>query len=685
MALASTSNHVYISHVKFGWIPARVISTSILDGTATVIASLPTGESTITVKLSDYDQYSNSLPLQNVDPNDGRLLEVEDMVDLSFLHEAAILYNLKSRHGRGLPYTRTGLIVIAVNPYQWINDLYTPLTQAHYATSLIWTAGPSSHSDVPPHVYETSSLAYRGLACHGQNQSILVSGESGAGKTETVKILMSHLAAVQTGGCSDFLTSDQSHNVIIKRVLDSNPLLEAFGNAKTARNDNSSRFGKYIQLQFDAEDPHTAALRGKAIPSAILAGSKCVTYLLEKSRVVLHESARERGYHIFYQLLAGPEEYKRLCWEKLEGKTPSSFRYLGPTNTHVIEGKTDAERFGLTVEALKTIGISGESLNCLMECLCIILQLGNLLFDTDPHNGEGSIITSHDELEALASLMGMDTSDVQNALTIRTVTARNEVYKVPLNAVAAKDCCDAFAKEIYARSFDWLVRKINNATAAERNYSSDDSAACFSVIGLLDIFGFESFDVNRFEQLCINYANEKLQQKFTQDIFRSVQAEYEFEGIELDEVKFEDNTAVLRLVEGRMGLISVLNEECVRPRGNDISFVVKLNAINKDSGLLIQDKFFRDYEFGIEHYAGPVIYDATNFVKKNMDTLPGDLKECAKKCRNKLVREEIMIADNIPAESSPSGAMGRGIRRQSSGTLVAQTVSTQFRNQLQAL
>jgi myosin heavy subunit len=192
-----------------------------------------------------------------------------------------------------------------------MNDLYTPLMQAHYATSLIWTAGPSFHSDVPPHVYKTSSLAYRGLACHGQNQSILVSWESGARKTETVKILMSHLAAVQTGGCSDFLTSDQSHNVIIKRVLESNPILEAFGNAKAARNDNSSWFGKYIQLEFHAEDPHTAALRGKAIPSAILAGSKCVTYLLEKNRVVLHESARERGYHIFYQLLAGPKEYKR--------------------------------------------------------------------------------------------------------------------------------------------------------------------------------------------------------------------------------------------------------------------------------------------------------------------------------------------------------------------------------------
>jgi myosin-5 len=319
--------------------------------------------------------------------------------------------------------------------------------------------------------------------------------------------------------------------------------------------------------------------------------------------------------------------------------------------------------------------------------MCIVLQLGNLIFDADPDNEENSVITSLDELEALASLMGMEVRDIRNALTIRTVTARNEVYKVPLNAVAAKDCCDAFAKEIYARVFDWLVRKINDATAAEVNYNADDAPVNLSIIGLLDIFGFESFEVNRFEQLCINYANEKLQQKFTQDIFRSVQAEYEYEGIELDEVKFEDNAAVLKLVEGRMGLISVLNEECVRPRGNDVSFVIKLNAINKDSGYLVQDKFFRDYEFGIEHYAGPVVYDATNFVKKNMDTLPGDLKDCATKCANKLVREEIMRVDAPPPESPYGKMSGRPIlqKRQSSGTLVSHTVSTKFRSQLQTL
>jgi myosin-5 len=553
---------------------------------------------------------------------------------------------------------------------------------------------------VDPHVYETSSLSYRGLACDNQNQSILVSGESGAGKTETVKILMSHLAMVQSGGGENDGTDASGsggHNDIIRRVLDSNPLLEAFGNAKTSRNDNSSRFGKFIQLQFDAEDPHTAALRGKRIPSAVLAGSKCVTYLLEKSRVVLNESSSERGYHIFYQLLAAPDDYKSKLFPKLVGTTPASFTYLGPTNTNRIEGKTDGEQFALTSAALLTLGISEQTLEVLMKSMVIVLQLGQLIFDKDPANDENSAITSTEELEDLATLMGMHVDDIRQALTNRTVTARNDTYKVPLNDVAAKDCCDAFAKEIYSRMFDWLVTKINHATSAELNFNGEDTNSntnnntnkSYKIIGLLDIFGFESFEINRFEQLCINYANEKLQQKFTQDIFRSVQAEYEFEGIELGEVEFADNADVLKLVEGRMGLISVLNEECVRPRGNDISFVSKVTTMNKDSEYLIKNKRFRDFQFGIEHYAGPVTYEATNFVKKNMDNLPQDLKECAKKCSNSLIREELVREQEAPT-SSPSGsaapnARAAGFRRQGSSSLVASTVATKFRTQLTTL
>jgi myosin-5 len=549
-----------------------------------------------------------------------------------------------------------------------------------YAEKLVWNATKDvdPRASVDPHVYETSSLAYRGLAADGQDQSILVSGESGAGKTETVKILMSHLASVQS--------SSETTSEIVERVLDSNPLLEAFGNAKTVRNDNSSRFGKFIQLQFDTEDPTMAAFAGKSLPSAILAGSKCEVYLLEKSRVVSHEE-EERTYHIFYQLLAAPEEKKKEIWSGLENTDTESFSFVGYSDTNTIEGETDGQRYQHTVDALGLIGIKGDKLRNLMRAMCIVLQLGNLTFDHDPENDENSIISSQDELKRVVELMGVDEEIVTKALTERTVTARNEIYKVPLNVTKAQDSCHAFAKEIYSNTFDWLVQSINNATCAEQNYEADPTAD-FGLIGLLDIFGFESFVINRFEQLCINYANEKLQQKFTLDIFRSVQQEYEFEGIELGEVKFSDNSNVLSLIEGRMGLISVLNEECVRPKGNDVAFVTKVFAMNKDTTALFKGRFYEDFEFGVNHYAGPVTYDANNFVTKNMDTLPIDLTECRKASTNEVVSTTVVRIVGNPSRPKTPVPKGRRPpnRRVSTGkkgsSIVSDTVWTKFKTQL---
>jgi myosin V len=503
------------------------------------------------------------------------------------------MYNLKARHVVSKPYTRTGDIVIAVNPYKWLLDLYTEERRHIYSTALVFDNTYMDNegdprSKIEPHVYEASSLAYRGLAVDGADQSILVSGESGAGKTETVKILMNDLASVQrharflqressvsnlkrktTPDATDASGSPQSTSVIVQRVLDSNPLLEAFGNAKTLRNDNSSRFGKYVQLQFHGEDPEVAARCGKQLPSCVLAGSKCEVYLLEKSRVVSHEE-EERTFHIFYQLLNAPEEVKMGIWEGLEETDNESYSYVGYTETSTIEGLADEARFQHTVDSLELVGVAGDTLKMLMRAICIVLQLGNLVFEPQPKDEDKSDITSTEELAGLSDLMGVPKEDLIAALTLRTVRARGEEYKVPLNPEKARDSTDAFAKEIYAKTFLWLVRQINDATCAENNYDGDKMDG-FGVIGLLDIFGFESFHVNRFEQLCINYANEKLQQKFTQDIFRSVQAEYEYEGIELGEITYDDNTDVLDLVEGRMGLLSFLNEECVRPKVGRVS------------------------------------------------------------------------------------------------------------------
>jgi myosin-5 len=733
-AAVKTSNYVYILSDEYSWIPAR----RLLDGshdeedeitTATVSVPRYKDEQSIVSDggraAKSFDQrkvslnkYPNeALPLQNVN-EEGKLLVVEDMVDLPFLHEAAILYNLKARHIAGHPYTRTGDIIIAVNPYQWMMDLYCDKRQVMYSQAFVWnySSAPTtslatsdsplnSKSQVPPHVYEISAMAYRGLAVDGQAQSILVSGESGAGKTETVKICMNHIASIQRGNSlmsSDNLNSSTSSSFtvspIVQRVLDSNPLLEAFGNAKTVRNDNSSRFGKYIQLQFDAEDPVKAAYAGRLIPNCVLAGSKCEVYLLEKSRVVGHDD-NERTYHIFYQLLAAPEDLKQQFWPGLEDTDNESFCYVGYTETDTIEGKTDAQRFQLTVESLKLVGVTDDTLSMLFRTICVVLQLGNIVFQPNPADEERSVISSTEELKDLADLMGIPPPDLEQALTLRTVRARGEEYKVPLNAPKAKDSCDAFAKEIYAKTFLWLVRTINFATCAELNYDGDRTAQ-FGIIGLLDIFGFESFETNRFEQLCINYANEKLQQKFTQDIFRSVQAEYEFEGIHLDEIKYDDNTDVLDLIEGRLGLLAVLNEECVRPQGSDTAFVSKAVTMNRASPCLIVEKSFRDYEFGICHFAGKVLYDATNFVTKNQDTLPSDLQECATKSTNSILARELsnesMLATSPSASTleenggstkkkkRPATAQLAAPRRQQSN-LVGTTVWTKFKHQLTSL
>ena len=576
----------------------------------------------------------------------------------------------------GKPYTRTGDIVIACNPYQWIHSLYTTATRRHYANALVWNATSggltrASLSNLSPHIYEVSAAAYRGLAVDGMNQSILVSGESGAGKTESVKICLHHIACVQEGTAGQEENVDEptfdstapsnstsSTSPIVQRVLDSNPLLEAFGNAQTRRNDNSSRFGKFIQLQFDCEDPVDAVFAGHRLPSCVLAGSKCEVYLLEKSRVVQHEP-EERTYHIFYQLLASNNDIKEEIWSKgLVDTDQESFSYVGYSDLDTIEGLTDQERFQKTLESLALVGVTGEKKLTLFRAICIVMQLGNLLVEPDPDDEDNrSIISSREELEDLADLMGVEASLLESSFVIRTMRARNEEFKVPLNATQAQDSCDAFAKEIYASAFLWLVKSINEATSAEQNYhqlsphrsssSSSSPVQTYGHIGLLDIFGFESFGTNRFEQLCINYANEKLQQKFTQDIFRSVQSEYEAEGIELGEITYDDNTDVLDLVEGRVnGLLALLNEECVRPGGNDKAFVTKVvdHHTRQPSSCLFRGKRFGEFEFGVRHYAGEVIYHAEGFVNKNMDTLPTDLQECAKVSSNEILAQHMMVS-----------------------------------------
>jgi myosin V len=681
----SNQTYVYILDKEFCWVPALLVEQSKDKATVAVTDykseteitgsnDPPPGRSTktVTVQLKDYP--NGALPLQNVSANDHNVQPVADMIDLSFLHEAAILYNLKARHIQSLPYTRTGDIVIAVNPYRWFKKLYSEENRTHYSRTLVWEAAQKDYDprqDLPPHVYETSALAYKGLAVSGTDQSILVSGESGAGKTETVKICMNHLASVvqQEHAVLDHDAGSQDLNVITK-VLDSNPLLEAFGNAKTRRNDNSSRFGKFIQLQFEQGHINRQHLT--------LKGSESQVYLLEKSRVVRHDEEMERTFHIFYQLLAAPDATKTKFWKHLKGKDNTHFRYVGPTDTHSIEGVTDGDQFKKTIQSLAIIGINGELLKTFFQAICVVLQLGNLTFAADPKDSDHSVIVSEDELEALGALMGIPTNKLETTLTTRLVKVRREQTVVPLSPESAKESADALAKQMYDRIFLWLVRNINVATTAGGDSES------YGHISLLDIFGFESFPVNSFEQLCINFANESLQSKFTKDVFVSVYAEYKDEGISLEEITYDDNTHVLDLIQNRTGLLAMLNEECIRPNGSDSGFVNKALHSNSKSPALIIPRIKRsDVEFGIRHYAGDVMYDASGFVTKNQDTLPTDLMECAQTSANEIIAKE--IANTSASASSNADKNLKSMPKRKQSNLVAPTAWTKYKSSLDQL
>jgi len=394
------------------------------------------------------------------------------------------------------------------------------------------------------------------------------------------------------------------------------------------------------------------------------------------------------SYHIFYQLINAPDAMKKEIWSKLSKTTCESFAYIGTPPDVKIDGKSDGDHFHDTKAALELVGIKGESYLTLFRAIATVLQLGQLTFAPKPSNDEETDITSKREFQDLVDLIGCDEKVLSKAFTERTIKTRGESFKVPLKADVSKESADAFSKEIYAKLFLWLVRTINDATCAENNYAVGNQQTEYGLIGLLDIFGFESFPVNGFEQLCINYCNEKLQQKFTQDIFRTVQEEYKAEGLDLAEIKYDDNSDVLDLIEGKLGIIKQLNEECVRPKGNDQAFVSKALQSNKTVPCLITKISFSRIEFGIHHFAGPVVYRAQNFVVRNTDTLPIDMKEAAKLCKNDIISKHLdnnKSSNQTKKGESSVSTSGRAPPRRAKSNLTADTVMTQFKNQLTTL
>nr|XP_012462930.1 unnamed protein product [Gossypium raimondii] len=555
----------WFQHPNGNWELGRVISTS---GTESVI-SLPDGK---VLKVN-----SDSLIPANPDILDG----VDDLMQLSYLNEPSVLFNLQYRYKQDMIYTKAGPVLVAINPFKKV-----PLYGNDYIEAY------KNKSIESPHVYAIADTAIREMTRDEVNQSIIISGESGAGKTETAKIAMQYLAVLGGGSGIEY------------EILKTNPILEAFGNAKTLRNDNSSRFGKLIEIHFSET--------GK------ISGAKIQTFLLEKSRVVQCAEG-ERSYHIFYQLCAGAPRALR---EKLNLKDVDEYKYLKQSNCYSITGVNDAEHFHIVKEALDIVHVSKEDQESVFAMLAAVLWLGNVSFTII--DNENHVEAVQDEsLINVAKLIGCDAADLNLALSTRKMRVGSDNIVQKLTLSQAVETRDALAKSIYAGLFEWLVEQINKSLAVGKRLTGRS-------ISILDIYGFESFDRNSFEQFCINYANERLQQHFNRHLFKLEQEEYIQDGIDWAKVDFDDNQDCLHLFEKKpLGLLSLLNEESTFPNGTDYTFANKLKQHLNSNPCF---KGEREKAFTVSHFAGEVTYDTTGFLEKNRDLLHLDSIQLLSSC-----------------------------------------------------
>nr|XP_046225828.1 unconventional myosin-Ih isoform X1 [Oncorhynchus gorbuscha] len=534
---------------------------------------------------------------------------IQDFVLLdAYTSESAVLDNLRKRFNENLIYTYIGTLLVSVNPYKELG-IYTKKQMDIYMGVNFF--------ELPPHIYALADNVYRTMLTETNNHFILISGESGAGKTEASKKILQFYAV----SCPSTKLLDNVRD----RLLLSNPVLEAFGNAKTLKNDNSSRFGKYMDIQFDH--------MGGAV------GGHILSYLLEKSRVV-HQNHGERSFHIFYQLVEGGEE-DLLRWLGLE-RNCQRYSYLvqvGEGECAKVSSVNDKSDWKTVRKALSVIEFSESNIESLFAIIASVLHLGNVTFVTDSQGY--ATLNNSPEIHWLSKLLGIPAQVIQVGLTHRKIEARSEEVLSPFTVDQAVYAKDALAKAIYGRTFTWLVNELNESLA-----NKDSSRK--TVIGLLDIYGFEVFSVNSFEQFCINYCNEKLQQLFIQLTLKSEQEEYEMEGIEWESVPYFNNKIICDLVEEKFkGIISVLDEECLRPgEATDMTFLEKLEEKMGGHPHFVTHKLadqktrktLERGDFRLLHYAGEVTYSVVGFLDKNNDLLYRNIKEVMRQSKNAIVK-----------------------------------------------
>ncbi|KAJ3537438.1 hypothetical protein NM208_g6316 [Fusarium decemcellulare] len=576
-----------------GWVASELINKTIEGSKVKLTFQLENGETKdvdVTAEALQSGNHPSLPPLMNP-----TMLEAsDDLTNLSHLNEPAVLQAIRLRYLQKEIYTYSGIVLIATNPFARVDSLYVP--------GMVQVYAGRQRATQAPHLFAIAEEAFMDMIRDKKNQTIVVSGESGAGKTVSAKYIMRYFATRESpdnpGQRSKRGAEAMSETE--EQILATNPIMEAFGNAKTTRNDNSSRFGKYIEIMFDEKTN--------------IIGAKIRTYLLERSRLVF-QPLKERNYHIFYQLVAGASDKER---EELNLLPIEQFEYLNQGNCPTIDGVDDKAEFEATKKSLSTIGVTDAQQSDIFKLLAGLLHLGNVKITAS--RNDSVLAPTEPSLERACDILGVKAEEFARWIVKKQLVTRGEKITSNLSQAQAIVVRDSVAKFIYSSLFDWLVEIINYSLAAEEVLTR-----VVSFIGVLDIYGFEHFAKNSFEQFCINYANEKLQQEFNQHVFKLEQEEYLREQIDWTFIDFSDNQPCIDLIEGRMGILSLLDEESRLPMGSDEQFVTKLHHnFSSDKHKFYKKPRFGKSAFTVCHYAIDVTYESEGFIEKNRDTVPDE-------------------------------------------------------------
>ncbi|KAI0167060.1 putative myosin MYO2 [Hypoxylon sp. FL1284] len=625
-----------------GWVASEVAKKTVDGDKVTLIFKLENDETkTITVSAEGLQNGNDpSLPPLM---NPAMLEASDDLTNLSYLNEPAVLQAIRLRYAQKEIYTYSGIVLIATNPFARVDSLYVP--------GMVQVYAGKQRETQAPHLFAIAEEAFMKMVKDSRNQTVVVSGESGAGKTVSAKYIMRYFATREPpdnpGGRSKKGSDAMSETE--EQILATNPIMEAFGNAKTTRNDNSSRFGKYIEIMFDDKTN--------------IIGARIRTYLLERSRLVF-QPLKERNYHIFYQFLAGATDKER---QELGLLPVEQFDYLNQGNSPTIDGVDDKAEFMATKSSLKTIGVDEAQQSGIFNLLAGLLHLGNVKIGAS--RNDSVLSASEPSLERACSILGIDGANFAKWIVKKQLITRGEKIVSNLTQQQALVVRDSVAKFIYSSLFDWLVEVINRSLATDEVLSRVGS-----FIGVLDIYGFEHFAKNSFEQFCINYANEKLQQQFNSHVFRLEQEEYVREQIDWKFIEFSDNQPCIDLIEGKLGILSLLDEESRLPMGTDDQFVTKLHhnfATNKNQ--FYKKPRFGKSSFTVCHYAVDVTYESEGFIEKNRDTVPDEHMEILRATSNKFLGQVLAAASAVREKDVASS--GSAVARPAAGRKIGVAVN----------